>query len=214
MGNEMRRPRENESLCRRRDAGFTLAETLLAVLIMSIIFTAVGGGVIVLKNNYEKVTQRAQAQVLLATTVSAMNADLESATAVKLDEPDKTKVSCFYSSYRNTWCKFETETSGSSGGVSSIQLVITDASGTQISGSTDEGSGVMTNASVVTDAASTKMNLSTNLLNELAELQFIGDPTTNPYAYFQYTVEVRDKGGRLIETKTIKVSPISSPVLR
>ena len=68
----------------KRDDGFTLAETLLAVLIMSIIFTAVGGGVVVMKNNYEKVTQRAQAQVLLATTVSAINADLESVTIVNL----------------------------------------------------------------------------------------------------------------------------------
>lgn len=190
----------------KRDDGFTLAETLLAVLIMSIIFTAVGGGVVVMKNNYEKVTQRAQAQVLLATTVSAINADLESVTIVNLGGSAGTltepkEVKCFYSTFRNSWCMIANGTNSGSG-TAAIQLNPTDAAGKAA-----EGLG----QPVVTDAATIK-GLSTNLTK--AGLKFYGDPATDKYPYFEYVVEVRDKHDRVIETKKIKVSPLSSPSVR
>lgn len=190
----------------KRDDGFTLAETLLAVLIMSIIFTAVGGGVVVMKNNYEKVTQRAQAQVLLATTVSAINADLESVTIVNLGGsaeklPKSKTVTCFYSAFRNSWCMIANGTNSGSG-TAAIQLNVTDASGAAV-----EGLG----QPVVTDAATVK-GLSTSLAD--AGLKFYGDPATDKYPYFEYVVEVKDKHDRVIETKKIKVSPLSSPSVR
>lgn len=193
----------------KRDDGFTLAETLLAVLIMSIIFTAVGGGVVVMKNNYEKVTQRAQAQVLLATTVSAINADLESVTIVNLGGSAGTltepkEVKCFYSTFRNSWCMIANGTNSGSG-TAAIQLNPTDAAGAAV-----EGLG----QPLVSDAAVVK-GLSTNLTNLTNPvLQFYGDPATDKYSYFEYVVEVKDKHGRVIETKKIKVSPLSSPSVR
>ena len=190
----------------KRDDGFTLAETLLAVLLMSIIFTAVGGGVVVMKNNYEKVTQRAQAQVLLATTVSAINADLESVTIVNLGGSAGTltepkAVICFYSTFRNSWCMIA-DGINSVSGTAAIQLNATDAYGAVAAG---------LGQPVVTDAATIK-GLSTYLNSD--GLRFYGNPATDKYPYFEYVVEVKDKNSRVIETKKIKVSPASSPSVR
>ena len=63
----------------RRRAGFTLAETLLAVLILLLVSTIVATGVPVAKNAYEKVVLGANAQVLLSTTASALRNELGTA---------------------------------------------------------------------------------------------------------------------------------------
>lgn len=64
----------------RRTAGFTLSETLTTVLLLGIIFAAVGGGVVVLRNSYMAITEKADAQVLLSTAVAQISGDLHSAT--------------------------------------------------------------------------------------------------------------------------------------
>ncbi len=57
-------------------AGFTLAETLLAVLILLLVSVIVATGIPVAKNAYEKVVLGANAQVLLSTTISALRDEL------------------------------------------------------------------------------------------------------------------------------------------
>lgn len=62
-----------------RQAGFTLAEMLLAVLILLLVSTIVATGVPVAKDAYEKAVLGADAQVLLSTTASALRNELGTA---------------------------------------------------------------------------------------------------------------------------------------
>ena len=56
--------------------GFTLAETLLAVLIMLMVSAIVVSGIPAAKNAYEKVVLASNAEVLLSTTVSTLRNEL------------------------------------------------------------------------------------------------------------------------------------------
>ncbi len=61
-------------LCSKK--GASLAETLVTVLIMSIVMMAVAGGAVVVQRVYHDVRLRADAQTLLSTTVMAVSEDL------------------------------------------------------------------------------------------------------------------------------------------
>ena len=63
--------------------GFTLAETLLAVLILLLVSTVVATGIPAVKNAYEKVVLASNAEVLLSTTISALRNELGTAQNVK-----------------------------------------------------------------------------------------------------------------------------------
>ena len=56
----------------KSDQGFTLVEMVLALFILSLIVTVIGGGVTVVKSAYEKITLQAEAQVLVSTFVTAI----------------------------------------------------------------------------------------------------------------------------------------------
>ena len=82
--------RNRKHRCR---AGFTLAEMLLATLILLLVSSIVATGVPVAKNAYEKVVLGANAQVLLSTTVSALRNEL--GTAYGAIEASDSEVSYF-----------------------------------------------------------------------------------------------------------------------
>lgn len=63
--------------------GFTLAETLLAVLILLMVSTILASGVPAAKNAYEKVVLASNAEVLLSTTVSALRNELGTAKDIE-----------------------------------------------------------------------------------------------------------------------------------
>lgn len=67
---------------------FTLAETLLAVLILLMASAIVAGGIPVARNAYEKVVLASNAEVLLSTTISTLRNEL--GTAMNVDVPDGT----------------------------------------------------------------------------------------------------------------------------
>lgn len=67
----------------RSRAGFTLAETLLAVLILLLVSGIVATGVPVAQNVYNKVVRGANAQSLLSTTVAALRDELGTAWNVQ-----------------------------------------------------------------------------------------------------------------------------------
>ena len=190
------------------ERGMTLSETLMAVLIMSIIFTAVAGGVVVMKNNYDKVTKKAQAQVLLATGISAINAELESATSVKLSgtpSDSGVEAKCFYSSRKNML-----ETLKNTDDKTSVAFYSTDA----------KGDPTETNRPIVTDAASIKMGLHLELVgantSDTCLLKFYGNPESesDSNCYFEYRIAVKDKSGTVIEAKPVRIRPISNIELR
>ena len=67
----------------KKSGGFTLAETLLAVLILLLVSAIVAEGMPAVRNVYEKVFIGANAQVLLSTTVTALRDELGTAWDVK-----------------------------------------------------------------------------------------------------------------------------------
>lgn len=65
---------------RRLRAGFTLAETLITVALLSIVFLAISGGFVVFTRAYKNVTRKANAQVMLSTAIMQVTNDLKNAT--------------------------------------------------------------------------------------------------------------------------------------
>ena len=63
------------------EEGFTLSETLMTVVLIGLITMAMAGGIVAAKNVYQRISLHADAQTLLATTVSAVTEDLSSVSA-------------------------------------------------------------------------------------------------------------------------------------
>ena len=74
-------------------SGFTLAETLLAVLILLMVSTIVASGVPVARNAYEKVVLGSNAQVLLSNAVHALRYELGTAAEVTVNGTAITYIS-------------------------------------------------------------------------------------------------------------------------
>lgn len=77
----------------RSSKGFSLAETLLAVLILLLVSVIVANGVPAARNAYEKVIVASNAQALLSTTANALRDELGTAWDVKKES--KTSVSYY-----------------------------------------------------------------------------------------------------------------------
>lgn len=67
----------------RDQRGFTIAETMVSLLIMSFICLAIGSGVPALQRLYEQVILISDAQIALTTTVTLMSDELRFATDVE-----------------------------------------------------------------------------------------------------------------------------------
>ena len=79
MGERIRRKAHSQ-------AGFTLAETLMAVLIMLMVSGVVAGGIPLAQRAYTRVLDAANAQVLLSTTVTALRRELGTAGNIEINE--------------------------------------------------------------------------------------------------------------------------------
>lgn len=66
----------------KKSAGFTLAETLITVLILLMVSSVVAGGVPAAANAYRKAVDAANAHVLMSTTVNALRSELSTAWGV------------------------------------------------------------------------------------------------------------------------------------
>lgn len=85
----------------KNNTGFTLAETLLAVLILLLVSTIVATGMPAAKNAYEKIVVAANAQVLLSTGATALRDELGTSWAVKIDD-DTSKTSGTFVTYNSS----------------------------------------------------------------------------------------------------------------
>lgn len=94
--------------------GFTLAETLLAILILLMVSTIVATGIPAAKNAYEKVVLASNAEVLLSTTMSELRNELGTARDVKQEQNEAGQVIGL--SYRNSYTSSESKLFKSSGG--------------------------------------------------------------------------------------------------
>ena len=70
----------------KNKAGFSIAELLVAILILSMVSVVVAGGIPVARDAYNKITVAANAQVLLSTTLSSLRSELGTASEFYLDE--------------------------------------------------------------------------------------------------------------------------------
>ena len=94
----------------QNNAGFTLAEVLLAVLILLMVSTIVATGIPSAKNAYEKVVLASNAEVLLSTTMNELRNELGSARDVNASNNIIT--------YRNSYTNSQSEISKWSGDAS------------------------------------------------------------------------------------------------
>ncbi len=86
-----RRRRKNK----QSNRGFTLAETLLAVLILLLVSGIVAAGIPAVKNAYEKVVLASNAEVLLSTTITTLRNELGMARGI--ETPDDNSVTYYHS---------------------------------------------------------------------------------------------------------------------
>ena len=66
-----------------RADGFSLSEMLMAVLVLSLLMMVIGGGVSVVRNAYQKIPLKADAQVVLSTAISCVSDEFRFAGTVE-----------------------------------------------------------------------------------------------------------------------------------
>lgn len=86
-------------------SGFTLAETLLAVLILLLVSVIVANGIPVARNVYNRVIVGANAQVLLSTAATALRNELGTARDVTVDNG----AVIYYKASLNTYAKLSVD---------------------------------------------------------------------------------------------------------
>ena len=82
----------------KNQSGFTLAETLMAVLILLLVSTIVATGIPVARNAYEKVILGANAQAMLSNAITNLRDELGTAWEVKVEKDasnNDTEISYF-----------------------------------------------------------------------------------------------------------------------
>lgn len=88
--------------------GFSVSEMLLAVLLIGLILSFIGGGIAVVKNAYQRITLRAEAQTLLSTVITSVSAELRYADEIeKIEEANQNSNWSFYSTKRGYRIYFE-----------------------------------------------------------------------------------------------------------
>lgn len=88
--------------------GFSVVEMLMAILILILTLSFIGGGVTVIKDAYLKITLRTEAHTLLSTIITAVSNELQSANDVKkIEEARENIYWSFYNIERGYRMYFE-----------------------------------------------------------------------------------------------------------
>lgn len=82
--------------------GFTLAESLVAILIMLMVSSIMVAGIPAAKNAYDKVILRSNAEMTLSTAIHALRNELSVARDIEIDETDQTKITYSSGTYGST----------------------------------------------------------------------------------------------------------------
>lgn len=93
----------------KSQAGFSLAETMLAVLILLLVSMLMANGIPTVKAVYENVTVGANARVLLSTTVAALRNELGTAKDIKVEGD---KVTYYSTDTHSTSSIYKNDVSG------------------------------------------------------------------------------------------------------
>ncbi len=168
---------------KRKNAGFTLAETLLTVALLGIVFTALGTGIVMMRDVYTKITKKANAQTLLSTAVLEMSYDMHNASDICIVSAADNTVTSLYTSDRSS--QFYYKNNGTSG----IQVVQGDSLNTAVKNPET--------LDLVTSDTNTE-----SLYTEIED-----EKVTYNGKYFEFTILVKSKDGTVIESQVIDVSP-------
>ena len=108
-------------------AGFTMAEMLLAVLILLLVSGLMATGIPAAKNAYEKVVLASNAEVLLSTTINELRNELGTARDVQVSGTTITYVNS-YTSSKSKICLYTggTATSDTPNGTIMLQRFVSD----------------------------------------------------------------------------------------
>ena len=107
--------------------GFTLAETLVAILILLMVTAIVAAGIPVAANAYEKVVLAGNAQTLLSTTMTRLRDELGTATNITVtkDNNDRYIIDYTGDTGRNSRIEFSSE----NGSENPIGIYLTENAG-------------------------------------------------------------------------------------
>lgn len=97
---------ENKKL--KSQQGFSVVEMLMAILILILTLSFIGGGVTVIKDAYLRITLRTEAQTLLSTIITTVSNELQSANDVKkIEQANENIYWSFYNIERGYRMYFE-----------------------------------------------------------------------------------------------------------
>lgn len=96
----------------RLHAGFTLAETLITVTLIGVVFLAISGGFIAYQKAYTNITKKANAQTLLSTAINEITNDLRNADPSQINDDGS-----FYTSARGYTIYYANDTDSLSEGI-------------------------------------------------------------------------------------------------
>ena len=89
-------------------AGFNLAETLMTVLLMTIVLSAITAGIEAARRAYRNVRMKSDAQMLLATTITELSAEYERARYLNGSDAlpaEGASIVNYFSEYRGGWVR-------------------------------------------------------------------------------------------------------------
>ena len=198
-------------------AGFTLAETMLAVLILVMVASIVASGVPAAKNAYEKVVVAANARVALSTMVTALRNELTTATDVKVDNGNKTVT--YYSPERGARSRISLSTGSDKdpAGTIMLQEYLDYADNTEglfaLLGGTEKPTGLATDARRLVSRAASNGDLFIKLedsgtitassdaitISGIGVYRKVGDVISGPLAELS-TLTIRNITGKMAQT--------------
>ena len=94
--------------------GFSISEMLMVVMILSLIIVILGSGVMVVKNAYERITLKAEAQTLLSTTITKVTDEFRFSKYINDDGTSPAKFTSGIRGYE-IWFEDGDGTSGKKG---------------------------------------------------------------------------------------------------
>ena len=197
-------------------SAFSVSETLMAVLLLTIVFTAVGGGVVVMQRNYGTIVVRAEQQTTLATAVAVVSADLESATKVKCNSSNR--VQCFYCNRRNTYMAYGQGSATSCPAPSDVTENAPTYAAYKDLGSisvwpmqglntTKVGDTTIPLLTAATEVFSSGRSSETKMRTVLSQITVHDNDSDKIVDYFEFTLAVPAKGAAVNEVQTVYVRP-------
>ncbi len=163
-------------------AGFSLAETLIAILILLMVSAIVAGAIPTASNVYTRTVDVANAQVLMSTTLTLLRDELSTATDISNDGTVIT-----YRNSANGYCQLDIKESGAEPGIYITYLKYDPETGdTEVD--TDKAPRPLVSSKAATNSEKTKMVVTyeieeiTNTAVKFKNLKVLRNETELPMA--------------------------------